>query len=117
MKTYFGLADCKGIESFLSADELSQADMLEALEGKPIIKRLDSQINMLFWRARANEQRHPVIYQVKVTDKVIKNMDALLKDGKYIEALNYLKEAASEIQIEKGKEKRWNKIPNSELEP
>ena len=116
MKTYFGLADCNGIESFLSADELSQADMLEALDGKAS-HTFNAKLNILFWRARANEQRHPVIYMVKVTDKVIKSMDTLLKDGKYIEALNYLKEAALEVQIQKGMEKRWNKIPNPELEP
>ena len=116
MKTYFGLADCNGIESFLSADELSQADMLNALDGVSN-HTLNSQLSLLLLRARSNEQRHPVIYMVKVSDEVVKTVNVLLKDGKYIGALTYLKASASEIQIQKGKEKRWNKIPNPELEP
>jgi len=50
MKTFIGIADCYGIESFLP------------LEGN------EKQLGFLVMRAGANRQRHALVYQVELDD-------------------------------------------------
>ena len=72
-------------------------------------------------RCRFNEQRHPVVYRVLLTDDVAKYVQLFIDGGNYIDALKAIKDHATEIQLARGQggnlERRWNMIPNPELDP
>jgi len=69
-------------------------------------------------RCSANAQRHPVVYRVKLSEAAAQMVDDMLTDGDYEEALRFIKDSAEEVQLAgSGGEKRWNKIPNPELDP
>jgi hypothetical protein len=103
---WVGLADCNGIESFIK---------------EPDRKGWSNQVGMLQMRARANSQRHAVVYRVKLNPEDADQIESMLTDGEYIEALSLLKEVALETQIARGTginaEKAWSMIPNPDLDP
>jgi hypothetical protein len=72
-------------------------------------------------RARANSQRHAVVYRVMLNPEDASQIEELLSDGEYIDALELLKEVALETQIARGtginSEKAWKMIPNPDLDP
>ena len=127
IKTYYGIADCHGIESFICEQDFTTRAMIRQLRDESLILRtktapnqeLHESVGMLLWRARANYQRHAVVYSAKLTKVKAHTINNMLAAGKYIEALTYLKENALEIGVSKayGQKNMWNKIPNPELEP
>lgn len=121
IKTYYGIADCHGLESFICIDDYKQKEMLSVLEGdsKPAPFSEMDIITTLLLRARYNDHRHPVVYTAKVSSKDDKKIVKLMKAGKHADALIYLKNHAKEISIENGlyNKIRWEKIPNRVLDP
>lgn len=128
---YYGIADCHGIESFImepSQKRWTQMDRLKELglrdEGSaedPEKKKFGGSINMLMMRARANAQRHPVVYRVLLSDEDADSIKSMIEDGEYDNALIFLKDSAQETQIARrfgiNPERAWSMIPNHELDP
>lgn len=130
---YFGIADCHGLESFnkenIDHNYLNQLDRIHDLgladetapTRKSVMQEYNGQLNMMMMRCRYNEQRHPVVYRVLLTDDVAELVQSLMDGGDYINALNTIKMGAHEIQLARGQganlERRWNMIPNPDLDP
>jgi hypothetical protein len=127
---WVGLADCNGIESFIKEPDMSDADDADRLAelgldepgaGNKLRKGWSNQVGMLQMRARANSQRHAVVYRVKLNQEDADQIESMLTDGEYTEALALLKEVALETQIARGTginaEKAWSMIPNPDLDP
>ncbi len=98
MKTFYGIADAHGIESFLP-----EVDALP-------------QLSMLFMRAHSNRQRHACFYKAECSDKAAEGVQRLLKDGKYQLALGVLKSTAI-VAVHEDHMKSWPMIPNPKLDP
>ena len=128
---WVGIADCHGIEAFIEEPDMSEADDYEKLSdagfddfmelAKGIRKGWSQQVSMMKLRVHANAQRFAVVYRVKIRKSDAEDINSLIDEGDYIEALNYLKAVAIEVQVARGtgvnSEKAWNKIPNPELDP
>lgn len=130
---YFGIADCHGIESFIKEnidhDYLNKLDRIHDLgladETAPtrtsVMKEYNGQLGMMQMRCRFNEQRHPVVYRVLLTDTDAEMVQDLLDAGDYINALEVVKHNSQEVQLARGQganlEKRWKMIPNPDLDP
>lgn len=127
---WVGLADCNGIESFIKEPDMSDADDADRLAelgleepgtGNKMRKGWSQQVSLLQMRAGANLQRWAVVYRVKLDPADAADIEEMLSDGEYVEALNHLKMVAQEVQIAKGRglntEKAWNMIPNPDLDP
>lgn len=56
------LFDTLGVDTLVPWDDLKQEAMLATLSGKQPKDRLNTQINMMIVRARANEQRWPEVW-------------------------------------------------------
>ena len=107
---YYGIADAHGIESF------RPVTFNAAIEGFEVDPR---ELSMMVLRANANRQRHSVVYQAELPIPACKDINALIKDGKYDEALEKLKAEATNIMLARspGAEKSWNLIPNPDQDP
>lgn len=130
---YFGIADCHGIESFnkenIDHEYLNQLDRIHDLgladetapTRKSVMKEYNGQLNMMMMRCRFNEQRHPVVYRVLLTDDVADYIQSMMDRRDYSGALLAIKDYATEIQLARGQggnlERRWNMIPNPDLDP
>lgn len=107
---FYGIADAHGIESF-----------------RPVTYNVDTgdlqidprELSIMSLRANANRHRHAVVYQADVDPATAKTVLALIKDGKYTDALVKLKDGAKTISLAKspGAEKSWRLIPNDDLDP
>jgi len=124
IKTYYGLADCHGIESFICEEDFITKAMIRQLRDESLIQsdpnqELGEALSMLTWRARANFQRHAVVYTAKLIKVKAHTINNMLAAKKYAEALIYLKENALEIGVSKefGQKNMWSKIPNPNLDP
>ncbi len=113
MHTYIGIADCHGLESFISLVTFA----LDKLSGKS--SSYTSQLQLLYLRAQANRHRHAVVYRVKLDSKDAKKVQLLIDNHNYKEALIKLKKFAVEVEVEKslGMPKSWKLIPNDDLDP
>ena len=130
---YFGIADCHGVESFtkenIDHNYLNQLDRIHDLgladetapTRKSVMKEYNGQLNMMMMRCRFNEQRHPVVYRVLLTDDVADYIQSFVDRRDYIGALNSIKDHSTEIQLARGQganlERRWKMIPNPDLDP
>jgi hypothetical protein len=93
---FYGLADCHGVESFVhDVDDMSK-EIFMTLEDDKVVC---SQQFAMCLRAQANAQRHAVVYRAAIPQAKIADIEALIKDGKYVEALNEIKEHATEIML------------------
>ncbi len=101
MKTYIGIADCHGVESFMP------------LEGN------ESRLGFLVMRASLNRQRHALVYQVELDDTQTEIMNAILADGDYMKACHILHDPAfvAEVGVEQEMLESWEIIPNPRLDP
>ena len=108
-----GLADCHGLESFAPARKFNF--YLQAFEPD------DKITNMLALRATYNAQRHPVVYRVDIDVEDAQEIDKMMSEGKYPEALEFLKERANKVSLARisglNAEKNWSRIPNPDLDP
>ena len=72
-------------------------------------------------RCRFNEQRHPVVYRVLLSDDDAEMVQDLVDARDYINALEVIKHNSQEIQLARGQganlERRWKMIPNPDLDP
>jgi hypothetical protein len=107
---YYGIADAHGIETFRPVTFNTE---IEGFEVDP------RELSMMVLRANANRHRHAVVYQAELSISAAKEILALIKDGKYDEALEKLKEEATDIMLARspGAQKSWNLIPNPDLDP
>lgn len=101
--TMGGIADCHGIESFLSKE------------------RFDEQVSILLMRAELNRQRHAVLYEVTLEQKDVLVINEMITKGSYEKALSMIKMISVTIGFPtdkiKGYEKSWKMIPNPKLDP
>lgn len=128
---YYGIADCNGLESFIKEPSLARSQNLDRLHGlglsdvsgkdDPDKKAFGGNLNMMIMRCRFNDQRHPVVYRVKLSEAAAGMVDDMLTDGDYEGALRFIKDTAEEVQLARGgtgnAEKRWKNIPNRDLDP
>ena len=107
---YYGIADAHGLESFVPVTFNTETDGFEV---DP------RELSMMVLRANANRHRHAVVYQANLPIPVCKEINELLKASKYAEALEKLKEGATDIRLARspGAEKSWKLIPNPDLDP
>ena len=101
MKTYIGIADCHGIESFMP------------LEGN------ESRMGFLVMRASLNRQRHALVYQVELDDTQAEIMKTVLDEGDYMKACYMLHDPAfvENVGVEQAMLDSWDMIPNHRLDP
>ena len=101
---YFGIADAHGIESFIKGDPSEDKNSQQAM--------------ILHLRAGANRQRHAVVYVVDIPEEVAEEVDDLIINGRYIDALNHLKGSVKELQLRAGDLSRiqiWIHIARQDL--
>jgi len=101
MKTFIGIADCKGIESFL-----------------PLVGN-EKQLGFLVMRAGANRHRHALVYQVEMDEDQEAIFKAVLERGDYISACLMLHDPAfiENVGVENSMMNSWDMIPNPRLDP
>ena len=101
MKTFIGIADCYGVESFLP------------LEGN------EDKLGFLLMRAQANRHRHALVYQVKLNEQQEAQLKEKLESGKYIIACEMLHDPAyiENVGVENSMLNSWDMIPNPRLDP
>lgn len=127
---YYGIADCKGLESFMkapnqieqeAATELMDMGIISKEESDSILGEFKGAISMMALRCQFNAQRHAVVYMAQLDKMDAEDIEDMLDNGEYEEALVHLKNVAQEIKLAKGRginsEKAWNKIPNPDLDP
>ena len=128
---WVGIADCHGIESFVEEPDMSEADEYEQLSdagfddfmelAKKIRKGWSQQVSLMKLRASANAQRYAVVYRIKLRKSDSDEIETMLADGEYVDALTYLKQVALEVQLARNGganlEKAWRLIPNPDLDP
>lgn len=115
MTTWVGIADARGLESFISLPE----KILEAeLAGQNGQRSANNLITMLGVRAQANRHRHAVVYRVEVDDADAAAIKWLMDGERYAEALEKLKECAKQVEVGKfpGMKKSWRLIPDGNLD-
>jgi hypothetical protein len=108
--TFFGIADCHGIESLIPIEKAQRNLWIE--DSHPEVP-----MAILKIRADANRQRHTVLYKISITETQYLKISKLIKEGKHKEALLYIKKNVDDIGIEHGREKSWRMIPNDDLDP
>lgn len=114
MTQYVGIADAHGLESFVSVPE----KMLEAeLAGENGVRSVNGTIGMLSLRARANRQRHAVIFRAEVDEAAAALIKSLLEAGKGREALVKLKKSARKVEVGENMQRSWAMIPDDDLDP
>lgn len=110
---YIGIADCHGLESFIPAKKFNAEEESFTMN--------NSAVAFMKMRADANRQRHAVVYKAKVSGDDSDEIERLMADGQYAEALIFLKDNAREVGLIKSgmgnAEKSWNMIPNPDLDP
>jgi len=93
-----GIADAYGIESYMTKEEAEPKGF--ALES----------------RARANKQRHAVLYLAEVDEELDEDIKQMLSVKDYISALNLLKKAQVRV-LDEYMARSWALIPNPSLDP
>jgi hypothetical protein len=117
---YYGLADCHGVESFVTeVDPIIHSMFFE--EGAE--QKVRTEQFALSMRAHANAHRHAVVYRVLIPMEVSEAVEKDIEAGKYLEALKKIKAGAIETQLgtyattKAAAEKNWKMIPNPDLDP
>ena len=111
---YIGIADCYGLESFISIDDKVVEWEFKGMNGNSELNKL---INALHLRANANRHRHAVLYRADVGDA--NEIEFLMNHSKQMAALKRLKVIATNIEVMKdiGAKKSWGLIPDPRLDP
>ena len=127
---YYGIADSHGIESFLEAPsqidieaqtELLDMGLINKEESKKMLEDFNKTLSMMAMRAKFNEHRRSLVYMVELTKYDADRANELFDSGKYIDALNYIKETALTVKGASPSKatfiKWWESIPNPQLDP
>jgi hypothetical protein len=108
---FVGIADCHGIESFMSIEDKG------------------CNVSLLQVRADSNPQRHAVVYKVTLNEEQVKTVNKDLTNQNYTAVVRKFKvwsSSTTKEAIELGhppvnlmvsNKKMWNKIPNPKLDP
>jgi len=99
-KTYIGIADAHGIESFSEKDDCTSFER-----------------HCRIIRAGANRQRHAVYFEADLDTSAFKVVNEHLNDGNYALALEWLKRLSVELRSLPDQESSWKLIPNVDLDP
>ena len=105
MKTYCGIADAHGLESFMECEGVGHAPFVITM------------------RAQLNRQRHALVYWVELTDYKAEEMNEAIKqaqeDNNWHTPLLLLKnpDFAESVAFEKSMKNSWEMIPNDKLDP
>lgn len=104
----YGIADAHGIETVAFAPDLNTA-------------KENKNLSFMLIRVLANRHRHAVLFLAEVAPETAKQINDLIKESKFIEALKLLKVSAKETwfpdQYAVQFSKSWSLIPNSDLDP
>ena len=101
IKTYIGIADAHGLESFFHLDDAdAESDRKKFLQ----------------LRASLNRQRHACFYELTLNQFESKLIQKLLDNRMCKSALRILKQFPK-IKIERSCKNSWELIPNSKLDP
>lgn len=96
MKTFVGVADCHGLESFMELEKC----------GNPVALKL---------RADANRQRHAIFYQIKINSNDEEKVKKLIDKEDYKKALSFVK--TLNIMVPPEHIHSLGMIPNDDLDP
>ena len=105
MKTYCGIVDAHGLESFTECEEIGSVPVYFTL------------------RASHNRQRHAMVYWVELPDDKAEEMHEAIRqaqeDGDWHEPLLLLKnpDFVERVSFEDSMKKSWHMIPNDDLDP
>ena len=105
MKTYCGIADAHGLESFMECEGVGHAPFVITM------------------RAQTNRQRHALVYWVELTYYKAEEMNEAIKqaqeDNNWHTPLLLLKnpDFAESVAFEKSMKNSWEMIPNDKLDP
>lgn len=115
---YVGVADAYGLDSFAKIDTAVRSKMANLFEG--IEAQNPGIITMFKFRAQANRHRFAMVYEAYPTEKQAEKIQKLFNNGKYKEALLYIKKENEAGRLPVGVEKsagkrRWDRIPDEGL--
>lgn len=105
MKTYCGIADAHGLESFMECEGLGHAPITITM------------------RAQLNRQRHAMVYWVELDDEQAKQVNEAIeqakKDSNWHMPLLLLKDPdfIDTVAFEDSMKNSWDMIPNDRLDP
>jgi hypothetical protein len=105
MKTYCGIADAHGLESFMECEGMAKAPFT------------------LTMRAQLNRQRHAMVYWVELPDDKAEQMNEAIKqaqeDNNWHTPLLLLKnpDFTDTVAFEHSMKDSWDMIPNDRLDP
>ena len=105
MKTYCGIADAHGLESFQECEGMGSAPMT------------------LTMRASLNRQRHAMVYWVELDDEQVEQMNEAIeqarRDNNWHAPLLLLKDPdfIDTVAFEDSMKNSWDLIPNDRLDP
>jgi hypothetical protein len=105
LKTYCGIADAHGLESFQECKGIGSAPM---------------KITM---RASLNRQRHAMVYWVELSDKKAEQLNEVIKqaqkDNDWHKPLLLLKnpDFTDSVAFEDSMKSSWDMLPNDKLDP
>ena len=129
MRRFFGIADAHGLESFIEDyDDMVKDLFLSDAGDEGNTKKINSMQFGMAMRVMANQQRHAVVYRVQVPDKEAEEIQKMMDNGEYLEALETIKELQDMGKLGKvelgtygttlrAAEKNWKMIPNPDLDP
>ena len=129
MRRFFGIADAHGLESFIEDyDDMVKDLFLSDAGDEGNTKKINSMQFGMAMRVMANQQRHAVVYRVQIPDKEAEEIQKMMDNGEYLEALETIKELQDMGKLGKvelgtygtslrAAEKNWKMIPNPDLDP
>jgi len=99
-RTYVGIADAHGIESFFLEEKID-----------------NHTLNVLHIRVMANRHRHACLYKAELTQAAADVVQSKLNEDDMSGALEVLKKVATTIHVPRDQHKSFSLIPNSVLDP
>lgn len=98
MKTFIGIMDAHGLESFLDKNDKKTS------------------VSILKLRADSNIHRHAFVYQVELDDQQESSAQKLIDNKDWKQACLYLK-SLNTFSCEKSRMKSARLVPNDDLDP
>lgn len=129
MRTFYGIADAHGLESFIEDYDNMVKDLFLSDDGDEGNRKLTNSMQFgMAMRVMANQQRHAVVYRVQIPDTEADQIQKMVDSGEYLEALETIKELQEMGKLGKvelgtygttlrAAEKNWKMIPNPDLDP